>query len=158
MANRSRQWRVTDLANAPANWGPRSTRWAWLELVLPLFATAVLMVFHKPQYMPGIFVESATTPVAWVAWALVSVLGGVLSFSGLLVVFFLVYSPVYLAGKAPMLVGKGAWTDHREVRFYGFCFVILCALLALLLWDWRWFVSAFLLLTGFAPSLWRALV
>jgi hypothetical protein len=82
----------------------------------------------------------------------------VLSFSGLLVVFFLVYSPVYLAGKAPMLVGKGAWTDRREVRFYGLCFVILCVLLALLLGDWRWFVSAFLLLTGFAPSLWRALV
>jgi hypothetical protein len=96
--------------------------------------------------------------VAWVAWALLGGLGGVLSFSGLLVVFFLVYSPVYLAGKAPMLVAKGAWTDPREVRFYGFCFAILCVLLALLLWDWRWFVSAFLLLTGFAPLFWRALV
>ena len=31
---------------------------------LPLFATALLVVFHKPQYMPSIFVESATTPVA----------------------------------------------------------------------------------------------
>ena len=158
MANRSGQWKVADLANAPANWGRRSARLAWLELVLPLFATAVLMVFHKPQYMPSIFVESATTPVAWVAWALLGALGGVLSFSGLLVVFFLVYSPVYLAGKAPMLVGKGAWTDRREVRFYGFCFVILCALLALLLWDWRWFVSAFLVLTGVAPWFSRALV
>ena len=158
MANRSGQWKVTDLANPPARWGRRSARWAWLELVLPLFATAVLMVFHKPQYMPSIFVESATTPVAWAAWALLSGLGGVLFFSGLLVVFFLVYSPVYLAGKAPMLMRKGAWTDRREVRFYGFCFVILCALLALLLWDWRWFVSAFLLLTGFAPTFWRALV
>jgi hypothetical protein len=127
-------------------------------LVLPLFAAAVLLVFHRPQYMPSTFVESATSPVAWVAWALLAALGGVLSFSGLLVVFFLVYSPVYLAGKAPMLMGKGAWTDRREVRFYGLCFVILCALLALLLWDWRWFVSAFLLLTGFAPSFWRALV
>jgi hypothetical protein len=158
MANRSGQWRVTDPAKALANWSPRSARWAWLELVLPLFATAVLVVFHKPQYMPSIFVQSAPTPVAWVAWALLGALGGVLSFSGLLVVFFLVYSFVYLAGKAPMLMGKGAWTDRREVRFYGFCFVILCALLALLLWDWRWFVSAFLLLTGFAPSFWRALV
>ena len=158
MGNRSGQWRVTDLANAPANWGPRSTGWAWLELVLPLFAAAVLMVFHKPQYMPSIFVESPTTPLAWIAWALLGALGGVLSFSGLLVVFFLVYSPVYLAGKASMLIGKGAWTDRREVRFYGFCFVILCALLALVLWDWRWFVSAFLLLAGIAPSFWRALV
>jgi hypothetical protein len=158
MANRSGQWRLTDLANAPASSGPRSARWAWLELVLPLFAMAVLLVFHKPQYMPSVLVESATTPVVWVAWALLGALGGVLSFSGLLVVFFLVYSPVYLARKAPMLVGKGAWTDRREVRFYGLCFVILCVLLALLLWDWRWFVSAFVVLTGFAPSLWRALV
>lgn len=158
MANRSGQWRVTDLANAPANSGPRPARWAWLEVVLPLFAVAVLMVFHKPQYVPSIFVESATTPVAWVAWALLGALGGVLSFSGLLVVFFLVYSPIYLVGKASLLVGKGAWTDRREVRFYGLCFVVLCALVALLLWDWRWFVSAFLLLTGFAPSIWRALV
>ena len=158
MANRSGQWRVTDLANAPASWGRRSARWSWLELVLPLFATAVLLVFHKPQYMPSIFVESVTTPVAWAAWALLGALGGVLSFSGLLVVFFLVYSPIYLAGKVPVLMGKGAWTDRREVRFYGLCFVILCALLALLLWDWRWFVSAFLLLTGFAPTFWRALV
>jgi hypothetical protein len=158
MPNRPGQWRLTDLANAPASSGPRSARWAWLELVLPLFATAVLLVFHKPQYMPSVFVESATSPVAWGAWALLGALGGVLSFSGLLVVFFLLYSPVYLIAKAPMLVGKGAWTDRREVRFYGLCLVILCVLLALFLWDWRWFVSAFLVLTGFAPSLWRALV
>jgi hypothetical protein len=130
----------------------------WLELVLPLFATAVLVVFHRPEYMPSIFVESATSPVAWVAWALLGALGGVLSFSGLIAVFFLVYSPVYLAARASMLLGTGAWIDRREVRFYGFCFVILCVLLALLLWDWRWFVSAFLLLTGFAPLFWWALV
>jgi hypothetical protein len=126
--------------------------------VLPLFATAALVVFHKPQYIPAILLESAATPVAWVAWALLGALGGVLCFSGLLVVFFLLYSPIYLAGKAPMLMGKGAWTDRREVRFYGLCFVILCVLLALVLWDWRWFVSAFLVLTGFAPIFWRALV
>lgn len=158
MANRSGRRSFTDPANAPTAWGPRSARWAWLEMVLPLFATAVLVVFHKPQYVPTVFVESATTPLAWVAWALLGALGGVLAFSGLLVLFFLLYSPVYLAGKAPMLMGKGAWTDRREVRFYGLCFVILCGLLALLVWDWRWCVSAFLLITGFAPTLWRALV
>jgi hypothetical protein len=31
-------------------------------------------------------------------------------------------------------------------------------LLGLVVWDWRWFVSAFLLVTGFAPMFWRALV
>ena len=30
--------------------------------------------------------------------------------------------------------------------------------LALVVWDWRWFVSAFLLVTGFAPMFWRSLV
>jgi hypothetical protein len=96
--------------------------------------------------------------LAWVAWALLGALGGITAFSGLLVAFFLIYSPVYLAGKAPMILGKGTWTDRREVRFYALCFIILCALLALVVWDWRWFVSAFLLLTGFAPTFWRALV
>jgi hypothetical protein len=158
MANPSGRWSFTDPAKELGHWGSRSARRAWLELVLPLFATAALVVFHKPQYMPTIFLESATTPVAWGAWALLGALGGLLCFSGLLMVFFLVYSPVYLAAKAPMLMGKGAWTDRREVRFYGLCFIILCVLLALLVWDWRWFVSAFLLLSGFAPSFWRTLV
>ena len=158
MANRSGQWRVTDPANASTKWGPRSAKWAWLEMVLPLFATTLLVVFHKPELIPRMFTESATTPLAWAAWALLGALGGITAFSGLLVAFFLIYSPVYLAGKAPMILGKGAWTDRREVRFYALCFIILCALLALLVWDWRWFVSAFLLLTGFAPTFWRALV
>jgi hypothetical protein len=158
MANRSGQWRVTDPANASAKWGPRSAKWAWLEMILPLFATALLVAFHKPEFIPRIFTESATTPLAWVAWALLGALGGITGFSALLVAFFLIYSPVYLAGKAPMILGKGVWTDRREVRFYALCFIILCALLALVVWDWRWFVSAFLLLTGFAPTFWRALV
>ena len=149
---------MTDPARAPASWGPHSAKRAWLEVVLPIFAAALLVVFHNPEYIPRIFTESATSPVNWVAWALVGAAGGVMAFSGLLVMFFLLYSPVYLAGKATMILGKGVWTDRREVRFYGLCFVILCVLLALVLWDWRWFVSAFLLLTGFAPTLWRALV
>ena len=103
-------------------------------------------------------IESATSPLAWAAWAVLGAIGGVMVFSGLLVAFFLLYAPIYLAGRVPMLVGRGGWSDRREVRFYGLCFVILCVLVALLLWDWRWFVSAFLLVTGFAPTFWRALV
>ena len=57
-----------------------------------------------------------------------------------------------------MLTGKGGWTDSREIRFYGLCLVVLLALLGLLFFDWQWFVAAFLLVTGFAPVLWRALV
>ena len=78
--------------------------------------------------------------------------------SSVFVVFFLLYSPVYLAGKLPVLTGKGGWTDSREIRFYGLCLVVLLALLGLLFFDWQWFVAAFLLVTGFAPVLWRSLV
>jgi len=85
-------------------------------MALPLFATTLLVVFHKPEYIPRIFVESATSPVAWVAWAFLGAMGGVTAFSGLLVAFFLLYSPIYLVGKAPMIMGKGAWTDRREVQ------------------------------------------
>jgi len=158
MANRSGQSRITDPTNLSENWGPRSVKWAWLEVILPFFAVALLVVFHMPQYLPRIFVENATSPLAWVAWAVLGAMGGVMIFSGLLVAFFLLYSPIYLAGKAPLLMGRGGWTDRREVRFYGLCLVTLCVLLALLLWDWRWFVSAYLLVTGFAPTFWRATV
>ena len=68
--------------------------------------------------------------------------------------------PKDMAGQSllPLLAGKGGWTDQREVRFYGLCMIILFVLLGLLLWDWRWFAAAFLLLAGIAPALWRLLV
>ncbi|HZE36523.1 MAG TPA: hypothetical protein VE482_08500 [Candidatus Eisenbacteria bacterium] len=125
---------------------------------MPLFAVALLVVFFKPEYIPHVFLESASSPVAWVAWTLLGAVGGVLTFSGLLVVFFLLYSPVYLAAKLPILTGKGGWTDRREIRFYGLCLIVLLVLVGLVLFDWQWFVAAFLLVAGFAPVLWRALV
>ena len=125
---------------------------------MPLFAVALLIVFFKPEYVPHVFLESATSPGAWAAWTFLGAAGGVLTFSGLFVVFFLLYSPVYLAGKLPTLTGQGGWTDRREIRFYGLCLILLLVLLGLLLMDWRWFVAAFLLLAGFAPALWRLLV
>ena len=125
---------------------------------MPLFAVGLLVVFFKPEYIPHVFLESASSPVAWVAWTLLGAVGGVLTFSGLLVVFFLLYSPVYLAAKLPILTGKGGWTDRREIRFYGLCLIVLLVLVGLVLFDWQWFVAAFLLVAGFAPVLWRALV
>ena len=125
---------------------------------MPLFAVALLVVFFKPEYIPHVFLESASSPVAWVAWTLLGAVGGVLTFSGLLVVFFLLYSPVYLAAKLPILTGQGGWTDRREIRFYGLCLIVLLVLVGLVLFDWQWFVAAFLLVAGFAPVLWRALV
>jgi hypothetical protein len=158
MANRSGQWKVPDPVNPPAKWSPRAANWAWLEILMPLLAAGLLVVLFKPEYVPHVFLESANSPAAWAAWAFLGAAGGILTFSGALVLFFLLYSPIYLAGKLPVLTGKGGWTDQREIRFYGLCFVILFCLLGLLLWDWRWFAAAFLILTGFAPALWRALV
>lgn len=158
MANRSGQWKLPDPVHPSANWSPRSAKWAWLEAVMPLFAVALLIVFFKPEYVPQVFAESATSPASWAAWTFLGAAGGVLTFSGLLVVFFLLYSPIYLAGKVPTLAGQGGWTDQREIRFYMFCFMLLLVLSGLLLWDWRWFVAVFLLVTGFAPALWRTLV
>jgi len=158
MANRAGQWKVPDPINPSQIWSPRSAKWAWLEFVMPLFAIALLIVFFKPDYVPRVFLENATSAQAWAAWAFLGAAGGVLTFSGLIVLFFLLYSPVYIAGKLPLLTGRGGWTDVREIRFYLLCLVILCLLLGLLLWDWRWFVAAFLIVAGFAPALWRLLV
>ena len=158
MANRSKQWGTTDPTGVSAVSSSRPAKRAWLELLMPVFAAALLVVFHKPQYMPRVFVAGATSPVDWAAWAALGAMGGVLFIFGLMVVFFLLYSPIYLVGKASILMGGSGWIDPREVRFYIFSLVMLVVLLGLLLWDWRWFVSAFLLVTGFAPTLWRALV
>ncbi len=55
------------------------------------------------------------------------------------------------------------WTDRREVRFYALCFLLLCLMIVLIAvslttGDWRWVGSVFLVLIGFAPVVWRALV
>ena len=68
-----------------------------------------------------------------------------------------------VACTVPVLVGKGGWTDRREIRFYGLCFLLLCLMIvliavSLMAGDWRWAGSVFLVLTGFAPVVWRALV
>jgi len=163
MANRSGQYDSREARKSAVNLGPRPSGLAWLEWVLPLCAAAALVVMLRPVYVPRLLTGTATTPAAWIAWALVGALGGVMLFSALLVAFFLLYSPIYLASKAPLLVGKGGWTDRREVRFYGLCFTLLVVLAALaVVWlvtgDWRWIASVFLALTGFAPLIWRGLV
>src|SRR5262249_20722082 len=171
MANRAGQWKLPDPINPSPDWSPRSMKWAWLEFVMPLFALALLLVFFKPEYVPRVFLDNATSPQAWAAWAFLGAAGAGLVFSGPFALFFLLSSPPFLAGgpplppspgclaaRLPLLTGWGGWPDVREVRFYGFCLVILCLLLGLLLWDWRWFVAAFLIVAGFAPALWRLLV
>jgi hypothetical protein len=83
---------------------------------------------------------------------------GILGFSALVVVFFLVYSPIYLINKLPHLVGKGGWLDRREVRFYLACFALVCLLVTLFTWSTDVFFIMLVLLAGFGPLIWRLLV
>jgi hypothetical protein len=163
MANRSGQYTARQERRSAIQLAPRPPRLAWLEWVLPVCAAGLLLIMFRPDVVPRLLSEPAASPAAWIAWALVGALSGIVLFSAALVVFFLVYSPIYLAGKMPQLVGKGGWTDRREIRFYSLCFLLLCLMIALMAvslmtGDWRWVGSAFLVLTGFAPVVWRALV
>jgi hypothetical protein len=92
------------------------------------------------------------------AWAVVGALTGILGLWAVIVSFFLLYSPFYLLGKLPLLVGKGGWVDRREVRFYLACFGMLCVLAALLYWELPVGLTVFAVSAGFGPVFWRLLV
>jgi hypothetical protein len=94
----------------------------------------------------------------WLFRGVVFGMMGILGFSALVVVFFLVYSPIYLINKVPHLVGKGGWLDKREVRFYLACFALICLLISLLAWSSEAFTMLLVLLAGFGPLVWRLLV
>lgn len=130
----------------------------WLEVVLPLYSLAVVLAYLRPQYLPlptaGQVTESL---MPWAVWGLVGAMSGVLALSGLTVAFFLLYSPLYLLARSWMLVGKGGWVDRREVRFYGACFVLLCVLAGLALFNPVAATSTFVIIAGFPHLLWRAL-
>jgi hypothetical protein len=83
-------------------------------------------------------------------------MSGVLALSGLFVAFFLLYSPVYLAARSMVLVGKGGWVDRRELRFYCACFMLLCSLVAIAILSPAVAAALFVLIAGSAHLLWRA--
>ena len=85
-------------------------------------------------------------------------MSGVLALSGLAVAFFLLYSPLYLATRSGALIGKGGWVDRRELRFYVGCFILLCCLAGLAVWNPVLAASIFVLMAGCAHLVWRALV
>ena len=106
-------------------------------------------------------VISADTNLSLLDWlfrGMVFGMMGILGFSALVVVFFLIYSPIYLVNKVPHLVGKGGWLDKREVRFYLACFALICLLVSLLAWSSEAFTMLLVLLAGFGPLVWRLLV
>jgi hypothetical protein len=140
---------------------PRVIVRRWLETVLALFSLAMLYFYwHQDQMPHALSLKEDVTLTLW-DWILRGVVFGLLGVWGLsllVVVFFLIYSPIYLINKAPHLVGKGGWLDKREVRFYLACFALVCLLIAFFTQSGDAFKILLVLLAGFGPLIWRLLV
>jgi hypothetical protein len=131
----------------------------WLEVVLPLYTIALLYVYFRPESIPQSLAESnEQSLVPWAVWGVVGAMSGILALSGLFVAFFLLYSPVYLAARSMLLVGKGGWVDKRELRFYCACFILLCILLGLAMLNPVAAAAVFVMIAGSAHLFWRAFV
>jgi len=131
----------------------------WLEVLLPLYTLGFLTVMFHPEQLPWILGQNLNeSMLPWVAWAAVGAMTGVLILWGLIVAFFLVYSPIYLLGRAPMLLSKGTWVDRREMLFYMYCFALLCLLVFLLYWDPSVGIVSFTIVAGCGPVFWRYVV
>jgi hypothetical protein len=140
---------------------PRVIVRRWLESVLALVSLAMLYIDRHPEALPralDLKNDANLTLWDWIFRGMVFGLLGVWGFSGVVVIFFLLYSPIYLINKAPHLVGKGGWLDKREVRFYLACFALVCLLIALLTRSLDAAGIMFVLLAGFGPLVWRLLV
>jgi hypothetical protein len=137
----------------------RSRTRRWIEVILPLYAMGALMVYFRPQDFAWLLDDRMMdSALPWAVWGVIGALSGVLALSGLFVAFFLLYSPVYLAGQSLKLAGKAGWVDRREFRFYVACFVVLCFLLGLAVWSPIAAAVAFVLLASWAQFLWRLFV
>lgn len=131
----------------------------WIEVALPVYSVAVLFVYFRPEYMPRTDGDSVGEwLMPWAIWSVAGAMSGVLALSGLAVAFFLLYSPLYLATRSLALIGKGGWVDRRELRFYVGCFILLCFLAGLAVWNPVLAASIFVLMAGCAHLVWRALV
>ena len=129
----------------------------WLEVILPLYTLTLLYVYFRPQSIPHSLAEGNEQAIwPWAVWGVVGAMSGVLALSGLFVAFFLLYSPVYLAARGMVLVGKGGWVDRRELRFYSACFILLCSLLVIAILSPVAAGAVFVLIAGSAHLLWRA--
>jgi len=131
----------------------------WLEVLLPVYTVGCVFVWFHQEYMPALLARGMSeSPLPWFGWALVGAMTGILALWGLIVAFFLMYSPLYLLGRLPMLLGRGAWVDRRELSFYACCFVLLVALCAVCYWDGWTGLTTFILVSGCGPVFWRYLV
>lgn len=131
----------------------------WLEVVLPLYTIGAVFVWFHQEYVPPVLAGGMNeSPLPWVGWAVVGAMTGMLALWALIVAFFLMYSPLYLIGRLPMLLGRGAWVDRRELSFYLCCFLLLIALGTLVYWSAWTGLMAFIVVSGCGPVFWRYLV
>ncbi|HUP35970.1 MAG TPA: hypothetical protein VNC82_11070 [Candidatus Limnocylindria bacterium] len=138
---------------------PRVIVRRWLEVTLALVSLAMLYFYRNPEMMPRALTEDTNLTLwDWILRGMVFGLLGVWGFSALVVLFFLLYSPIYLINKAPHLVGKGGWLDRRELRFYLACFALVCLLVILFTRSFDAAGVLFIVLAGFGPVVWRLLV
>lgn len=140
---------------------PRVVVRRWLEVMLAVVSLSMLYINRYPESLPralDLKNDANLTLVDWVFRGMVFGLLGVWGFSGLVVLFFLIYSPIYLVNKLPHLVGKGGWLDKREVRFYLACFALVCLLMTLFAHSLDAAAMLFVVLAGFGPLVWRLLV
>ena len=131
----------------------------WLEIVLPLYTIGFLVVMLRPEYMPTVLVRSANESLlSWISWGAVGAMTGILMLWALIVTFFVIYSPFYLMGRIPLLIGRGGWVDRREVQFYVSCFLLLVLLGIVALWDPSTALVVLTLVAGWGPVFWRYVV
>ena len=131
----------------------------WLEVLLPLYTLGLVVVWFRPEYTPAILTHGmSASPLPWLAWGIVGAMTGILGLWALIVLFFLLYSPLYLLGKLPSLIGKSGWVDRREMRFYVASFAMLCLLAALTYGEPTIGLVIFAALAGCGPVFWRLLV
>ena len=131
----------------------------WMEVILPLYALGMIIVYYDPQALPPAIAETLLDGMfRWMLWGVAGALGGILALSALFLAFYLLYSPFYLIENARRILDPHVWVDHREVRFYLGCFVMLACLIALALLSPDAALISFILLSGCAQFLWRVLL
>ena len=127
-----------------------------IEVLLPVYSIAVVFFYFRPDYLPWTSASFTESVAPWAVWAGMALMSGLLAVSGMMLAFFLLYSPLYLATRSLML-GHHRWVDRREMRFYTACFILLCFLAGLAIWHPVMAGTIFVLMAGSAHILWRAL-
>lgn len=127
-----------------------------IEVLLPVYSIAVVFFYFRPDYLPWTPASFTESVAPWAVWAGMALMSGLLAVSGMMLAFFLLYSPLYLATRSLML-GHRKWVDRREMRFYIACFILLCFLAGLTIWHPVMAGTIFVLMAGSAHILWRAL-